>query len=87
MLLIIFGFASYIVFSSSVAISYWQGKNFFSLTKGGFVSVLVSIFGMFSLVVDYGFVSAIGALSLVIFSDMKADGLVKYYSETRQILS
>ena len=66
-LLIVFGFASYIVFSSSVAISYWQGKNSFSLTKGGFVGVLLSIFGMFSLVVNYDFVPAIGALSLVIF--------------------
>ena len=66
-LLIVFGFASYIVFSSSVAISYWQGKNFFSLTKGGFVGVLLSIFGMFSLVVNDDFVPAIGALSLVIF--------------------
>lgn len=66
-LLIVFGFASYIVFSSSVAINYWQGKNSFSLTKGGFVGVLLSIFGMFCLVLGENFVPIIGVLSLVIF--------------------
>ena len=51
--LVAIGFASYVVFSSGVIINYWQGKNSYSLTKGGFLGVLVSIFGMLSLVSDF----------------------------------
>ncbi len=64
---IIIGFASYVLFSSSVAINYWQGKNSYSLTKGGFLAVIVSIFGMLSLFADFDNLSIIGVLSLVIF--------------------
>ena len=65
--LVAIGFASYVVFSSGVIINYWQGKNSYSLTKGGFLGVLVSIFGMLSLVSDFDSLPIIGVLSLVIF--------------------